>query len=99
VGTLPTIALDEIAVPFISQIATLPEVSLQRMSDLPSELKSPVSAIVQTAGTLPTRKPANAVPVDKAVVEPGAIAALIDFDDTVQHYIVIEDVSVSPPSN
>jgi hypothetical protein len=43
-------------------------------------------------------KPANAVPVDKAVVEPGAIAALIDFDDTVQHYIVIEDVSVSPPS-
>jgi len=32
--------------------------------------------------------------VDKAVVEPGAIAALIDFDDTVQHYIVIEDVSV-----
>jgi|SRR5690348_12278047 heme-degrading monooxygenase HmoA len=37
--------------------------------------------------------------VDKAVVEPGAIAALIDFDDIVQHYIVIEDVSVSPPSN
>src|SRR5258707_15033889 len=37
--------------------------------------------------------------VDRAVVEPGAIAALIDFDDTVQHYIVIEDVSVSPPSN
>jgi heme-degrading monooxygenase HmoA len=37
--------------------------------------------------------------VDKAVVEPGAIAALIDFDDTVQHYIVIEDVYVCPPSN
>jgi heme-degrading monooxygenase HmoA len=37
--------------------------------------------------------------VDRAVVEPGAIAALIDFDDTVQHYIVIEDVSVAPPSN
>jgi heme-degrading monooxygenase HmoA len=34
--------------------------------------------------------------IDKAVVAPGAIAALIDFDDTVQHYIVIEDVSVSP---
>jgi heme-degrading monooxygenase HmoA len=37
--------------------------------------------------------------VDKAVVEPGAVAALIDFDETVQHYIVIEDVSVPPPSN
>jgi len=28
---------------------------------------------------------------DKAVVEPGAVAALIDFDDTVRHYEVIED--------
>jgi heme-degrading monooxygenase HmoA len=29
---------------------------------------------------------------DKAVVEPGAVAALDDFDDTVRHYEVIEDV-------
>jgi heme-degrading monooxygenase HmoA len=36
--------------------------------------------------------------VDKAVVEPGAVAALIDFDDSVQHYEVIEDVSVPAPS-
>jgi heme-degrading monooxygenase HmoA len=27
----------------------------------------------------------------KAVVEPGAVAALIEFDATVQHYEVIED--------
>jgi len=31
--------------------------------------------------------------VDKAVVEPGAIAALDDFDATVRHYEVIEEVS------
>jgi heme-degrading monooxygenase HmoA len=30
--------------------------------------------------------------IAKAVVEPGAIAALIDFDKSVQHYEVIEDV-------
>ena len=30
--------------------------------------------------------------VDKAVVEPGAVAALDDFDDAVRHYEVIEDV-------
>jgi hypothetical protein len=29
--------------------------------------------------------------IDKAVVEPGAIAALIDFDARVQHYEVIEE--------
>ena len=29
--------------------------------------------------------------VDRAVVEPGAVAALDDFDDTVQHYEVIEE--------
>ncbi|MBV9585178.1 MAG: antibiotic biosynthesis monooxygenase [Alphaproteobacteria bacterium] len=28
----------------------------------------------------------------KAVVEPGAVAALADFDDTVRHYEVIENV-------
>ena len=30
--------------------------------------------------------------IGKAVVEPGAVAALIDFDATVQHYDVIEEV-------
>jgi heme-degrading monooxygenase HmoA len=30
--------------------------------------------------------------VEKAVVEPAAVAALIDFDTTVQHYVVIEAV-------
>ena len=29
--------------------------------------------------------------IDKAVVEPGAVAALIDFDAKVQHYEVIEE--------
>jgi heme-degrading monooxygenase HmoA len=30
--------------------------------------------------------------IDRAVVEPGAVAALIDFDATVRHYDVIEAV-------
>jgi heme-degrading monooxygenase HmoA len=30
--------------------------------------------------------------VDKAVVEPGAVAALEDFDSTVRHYEVLEEV-------
>jgi heme-degrading monooxygenase HmoA len=30
---------------------------------------------------------------EKAVVEPGAVAALVDFDATVQHYEVLEDAS------
>jgi len=34
--------------------------------------------------------------VDKAVIEPGAVAALDDFDDTVLHYEAIEEVR--PPS-
>ena len=29
--------------------------------------------------------------IDKAVVEPGAVAALTDFDASVRHYEVIED--------
>jgi heme-degrading monooxygenase HmoA len=29
--------------------------------------------------------------IDKAVVEPGAVAALIDFDVRVQHYEVLEE--------
>jgi heme-degrading monooxygenase HmoA len=34
--------------------------------------------------------------VDKAIIEPGAVAALDDFDDTARHYELIEDVL--PPS-
>lgn len=30
--------------------------------------------------------------VDKSVVEPGAVAALDDFDDTIRHYEVLEEV-------
>lgn len=32
-----------------------------------------------------------------AVVEPGAVAALIDFDARVQHYDVVEDVCAPTP--
>jgi heme-degrading monooxygenase HmoA len=35
------------------------------------------------------------VTVDRAVVEPGAVAALDDFDAGVQHYEVIEEVSAA----
>jgi heme-degrading monooxygenase HmoA len=35
--------------------------------------------------------------VEKAVVEPGAVAALDDFDDIVRHYEVIEEAP-APPS-
>ena len=31
---------------------------------------------------------------DKAVVEPGAVAALTDFDDFVRHYEVVEDETI-----
>ncbi len=31
----------------------------------------------------------------KAVVEPGAVAALVDFDDEVRHYEVIEEVETA----
>jgi len=30
--------------------------------------------------------------IGKAVVEPAAVAALIDFDETVQHYDVVEEI-------
>jgi heme-degrading monooxygenase HmoA len=30
---------------------------------------------------------------DRAVVEPGAVAALVEFDATVRHYEVVEDIS------
>jgi heme-degrading monooxygenase HmoA len=36
------------------------------------------------------------IEVDKAVVEPGAVAALTDFDANVRHYEVIEDVPPAP---
>ncbi len=35
------------------------------------------------------------VDVDKTVVEPGAIAALTDFDARVQHYEIIADVTAN----
>jgi heme-degrading monooxygenase HmoA len=37
--------------------------------------------------------------VDKAVVEPGALAALVDYDSTVTHYVVIEEVSDTSPAD
>jgi heme-degrading monooxygenase HmoA len=36
--------------------------------------------------------------VDRAVVEPGAVAALDGYDDTVQHYEVIEEVLPKSPT-
>jgi heme-degrading monooxygenase HmoA len=35
--------------------------------------------------------------VAKAVVEPGAVAALVDFDARVQHYEVLEDAPPAAP--
>src|SRR5467141_3311864 len=58
-GTFPTPADCATCVPFMSQIATLPLVSCQRRSLLPSPLKSPVSAIDHTVGAAPT--PADCV--------------------------------------
>jgi heme-degrading monooxygenase HmoA len=34
--------------------------------------------------------------VGKAVVEPGAVAALVEFDPAVRHYEVIEQIDVRP---
>jgi hypothetical protein len=50
VGTKPSDVDDRTWVPFISQIATLPLVSRQRMSAKPSPLKSPVPTIDQVVG-------------------------------------------------
>src|SRR5262249_58868282 len=50
----PAVAAFKTVVPFISQIATLPPVSRQRMSDLPSPLKSPVPTMDQVVATFPT---------------------------------------------
>jgi heme-degrading monooxygenase HmoA len=36
--------------------------------------------------------------VDKAVVEPGAVAALDGFDDTVRHHEVLEEVLPTSPT-
>lgn len=33
--------------------------------------------------------------VGKAVVEPSAIAALVDYDETVQHYVVADEIDAS----
>lgn len=30
----------------------------------------------------------------RAVVEPGAVAALVDYDQTVRHYEVVEDIDI-----
>src|SRR5258707_15247704 len=54
VGTLPTPADCVTCGPSRNQIATLPLLSCQRMSLLPSPLKSPVPTIVQPLGALPT---------------------------------------------
>ncbi len=63
-GTLPMVAVAVGVTPLISQIPTLPLVSRQRMSDMPSPLKSPVSAMLQAAGTLPMPEvEATAVPL------------------------------------
>ena len=35
---------------------------------------------------------------DRAVVEPGAVAALTDYDQTVRHYEVQEDVAAAAPT-
>ena len=32
---------------------------------------------------------------DKAVIDPGAVAALVEFDAAVQHYVVIDEVARS----
>src|SRR5262249_32249550 len=52
--TLPRVVTCWTAVPFISHIATLPEVSSQRTSALPSALKSPTPPTFQRAPTWPT---------------------------------------------
>ena len=41
-----------------------------------------MDAVRRFAGTAP----------DKAVVEPGAVAALVEFDSAVHHYVVIDEV-------
>src|ERR1700722_1204077 len=51
---LPMPAVDDIAAPFMNQIAMLPDVSRQRISLLRSPSKSPVSATDHVVGTLPT---------------------------------------------
>src|SRR2546422_558551 len=49
-GAFPTPEACLTCAPFMNQIATLPLVSRQRMSLLPSPLKSPVPTIFQTLG-------------------------------------------------
>src|SRR5712691_3511029 len=59
VGIFPTPADCETCAPFMNHIATLPLLSCQRMSLLPSPLKSPVPTIDQVVGAFPT--PADCV--------------------------------------
>src|SRR5262245_14520908 len=54
VGAFPTPTDCATCAPFMNQIATLPLVSCQRMSLLPSPLKSPVSMTDQVVGAEPT---------------------------------------------
>src|SRR5262249_21674468 len=56
VGLFPTPADCVTCAPFMNQIATLPLVSCQRMSLLPSPSKSPVATIDQMVGAFPTPK-------------------------------------------
>src|SRR5579862_8157575 len=48
--------------PFMNQIVTLPDVSIQRMSLEPSPLKSPVSATLHVVGMLPSTDCCNSAP-------------------------------------
>src|SRR5260221_3136419 len=57
VGTFPTPADCETCAPFMNQIATLPLLSCQRMSLLPSPLKSPVPTIDHPVEAEPTTAP------------------------------------------
>ena len=60
--TLPRPAVAEIVAPFMRRIPNVsPAVSRHRMSDMPSPLKSPVSATLQMLGTLPTPAVAETV--------------------------------------
>src|SRR5450631_1782999 len=63
VETFATARLEETVPPFIAQTTTLPLVSRQRMSLLPSPSKSPVSTIDQAVGTVPTDTPEATVPL------------------------------------
>src|SRR5450631_762431 len=62
VETFATARLEETVPPFIAQTTTLPLVSRQRMSLLPSPSKSPVPTIDQLVGTVPRLTYCDTVP-------------------------------------